>query len=461
MSAAVYFTRFFAMLVVAAVLIGAVLKPSALTNVLPTLADKAEDAQERRANLSEKACPLAGAPLGGAFADVDDVLSISPLGGVTAPQEPLPAPYIRINTKFGDTVFERRTTSALSPARAEVTAIERRIRRDDDGKAVSQSWTVFFRVCEDISLYYDDLDTINPDLMRRVGGIAAFQQIDGPDHSAATTSLRVNQGDIIGAGDGFDVGLEDAKARPVDLVRPERYRHNPYLLASATGADASLLEAVGRDHARAQCPLDYLPEKVTTAWSALLGDAVGVRRAKGGSACRTALVDAPGTAQGAWFTDAAHNGATSKVSAVALAPDNIDPTRLIFALHGKLTSLKPSMVSLHPKLTEAREAAARDFLTFERGVDRRNAAFTEVKAGSVYCYDRLRANFVGPLINGVLLLELTENEGLNSVAAPEGASPNGAPRGGLMKIEMRGDVQACVDLETPWAFTGAETTFYR
>ena len=449
MQAAGYFTRLAALLAVAVMAIGAILRPEALPRLAERAGDAASDARDRRASLAEKACPLAGAPLSGPFAAIDDVLSVSPLGGVTAPNEPLPAPYIRVNTRFGDTVFERRETDALAPARAEITAIERRIRRDGEGKAVGQSWTVHFRVCESISLYYDDLDAINPELMARAGGVAAMTPINGPDHSAVATSIRAGAGDVIGSGDGFDVGLEDGGARPADLVRPERYRSNPYLMSSALGVDAPLMTAISHDHTKARCPLDYLSQKLAKAWSPLLGDAVGVRRAKGVSACHTALVDTPGAAQGAWFTDAAHNGATSKVSAVALAPDNIDPRRLVFALHGKLRSFTPALVGLPPKLKDARAEAARDFLTFERGDDRRNAAFADVEPGRVYCYDRLRTNFVGPLVNGVLLLELSEN------------GDAAGPQVGLMKMEMRGDALSCVDLETPWTFTGAETTFYR
>jgi hypothetical protein len=37
------------------------------------------------------------------------------------------------------------------------------------------------------------------------------------------------------------------------------------------------------------------------------------------------------------------------------------------------------------------------------------------------------------------------------------ASENGPP---LMKIEARA-LSSCIDLEEPWAFSGAETTFYR
>ncbi|HBK57194.1 MAG TPA: hypothetical protein DDZ76_13055 [Xanthomonadales bacterium] len=205
-----------------------------------------------------------------------------------------------------------------------------------------------------------------------------------------------------------------------------------------------MLEAISIDAARIQCPLDYLSAAIARDWSAKLGDAWGMRRAKGENACRTAIVDVPGAVQGVWFTDASHNGRTSKVSAVALAPDAVDPDRMIFALHGRVGSLAPDMVGLNPMLEEARETAARDFLTFEQGEGRINASFDKVRPGETYCYEGLRANFVGPRINAVVLLAVEPTAG--------------AP---LMRVEARGDAMRCIDLPEPWAFSGAATVFYR
>jgi hypothetical protein len=102
------------------------------------------------------------------------------------------------------------------------------------------------------------------------------------------------------------------------------------------------------------------------------------------------------------------------------------------------------MVGLSPMLVEAREAASRDFLTFDQGDGRINAPFDKARAGETYCYEGLSANFVGPRINAVILLAIEPG--------------SGAP---LMRIEARGDVMRCIDLPEPWRFSGAETTFYR
>ena len=446
-----YFLRLIAVGVVAAGLIAAVLRPVAVTDSVTRAAAGMAAAGPSSTPFQARTCPVARPVFAGGFADIADVISVSPLGGVTAPGEPLPAPYIRINTRSGASALTRRTTAVVSPARAEITAIERRIVRAVSDDAAEQPdarqvWTVHFAVCEDVSFYVDDLDAINPEIMRRVGGVAALTEIGGPDHAALAAQVRVRPGDVIGEADGFDIGLEDRRAPAADLVRPERYRSNPYVTARVRGVDPVLVAAVARDHTRAKCPLDYLPEKAAAEWSSLLGDSFGMRKV---GACRTALQDAPGTAQGAWYTNAAHNAVASKESAVALAPDAINPKRQIFALHGRLRSLTPDMVALTPKQLVARAAAAKDFLTFDAaGVANStnvNTPFAGTKTGGVYCYEGLRANFVGPRINGVLLLSLLE--------AADGPAQ--------MRMEARADAVSCAELETPWAFTGAETTFYR
>lgn len=397
-------------------------------------------------SLAARPCEVSTAVLSAAFAPLGDILSVSPLGGVTAPGETLPAPAIRLNTRKGQSLFERRETTALAPAKADITAIERRTFRDAEGKAARESWTVHFAVCDSVRIVYDDLDAIDSVILARAGGLAALSEIGGPDHLAAATRVRIKKGDAIGKADGFDVLLEDRRATPAPLDRPERYVTNAYAVASAISAPEKVLAAIATDASRIRCPLDYLPGAIAADWKGKLGDAWGMRSAKGENACRAALADIPGAAQGAWFTDASHNGRTDKVSAIALAPDAVDPDRLILALHGRVKSLSADMVALAPPLEEERAAAARDFLTFEKGDGRINPPFDQVKAGDIVCYHGLRANFVGPRINAVILLGL------------EAASKADSPP--LMRIEARA-VDSCIDLEDPWAFSGGETTFYR
>ena len=434
-----YFTRLAATLTACAIMGVLIVRPDSGERAIDRVAALKPD----QTPLSAQTCARGEAPLSGAFAPIEDILSVSPLGAVTAPGEPLPAPYLRINTRKGDSIFQRRETTALFPARADVTAIERRVIRD--GEKARELWTVYFSVCDSIQLYYDRLDRIDDALLRRAGGLQAFTEIGGPDHLAVETRLRVAKGESVGVSDGFDVGLHDDNADAASLARPERYSTNPYARAAVFDAPASLLESITLDQTKARCALDYLSSDLKKTWTGKLGDAFGMRRARGENACRTALIDVPGSAQGAWFTDSSHNAATTKVSAIALGADTIDDTRQIFSLHGRVRSLSPELVALAPMLEEQRTAAAKDFLTFEKAGGRINTPFADVVKGKVYCYNNLRTNFVGPKIAGVLLLQTSTDQ-------------NGAD---LMKIEARGDALSCIDLEEPWGFSGAETTFYR
>ncbi len=441
-----YFTRLLAALTAFAFLAVLIARPESGQQAVTAVASL----KPNTIAMAEKPCAIGKPSLRASFTDFEKVLSVSPLGGVTAPGEVLPAPYMRVNMRQGDTIFERQETEALAPARADVTAIERRIIKDAKG-AAQESWTVHFALCKDISIYYDRLDAIDEKLLQSAGGLAAFSEIGGPDHLARQTQVRMPEGAVIGVSDGFDIGLHDHAAQATTLARPERYRKNAYAQADVMRAPPSLLKAIATDQSKARCPLDYLSADLKEAWSKKLGDAFGIRRAKGDNACRTALIDVPNTAQGAWFTDSSHNAATTKVSAVALAPDTIDQSRLIFALHGRVRSLTTDLVALAPMQSKAREQAVKDFITVTSSAAEArppgvNAPFALVNAnGSVFCYEGLRANFVGPKIIGVILMQI---------------SPT-ASGSDLLTLEVRGDTDRCANLPEPWSFTGAETTFYR
>ena len=447
MSGSGYYTRLAAAVFTAALLIGAILKPDAGRRAIEraTIAAASIETSMEKSPAAARPCPIGEPAFAGPFAPIEDVLSVSPLGGVTAPGEPLPAPYVRINMRAGDTAFERRTTSALAPARADITAIERHVDRDENGRAKSLSWTVHFRSCDAVSFYYGRIDRINENILQEAGGLRAFSELGGPDHMALETKIRVQTGDVIGETNGFDIALHDRAATPAMLEAPERYSANPFPRAVALGAAPELIDAISPPIAQSRCALDYLPHKLRETWTALLGDSWGIRRSRGADACRAAIADAPGAARGVWFTDAAHNAAASKVSAVALSPDAIDPERLIFALHGRLSSLTPSLIALPPMMDQEAEDATREFLSLVKGDGRINTNFDDVRDGETYCYERLRTNFVGPQINGVMLVRRE--------------TPDVGPA--LLKIEARGDALRCIDLDEPWSFTGNETVFYR
>ncbi len=399
MSGSGYYTRLAAVLFTAALLIGAIVRPDAGREAIERTRASLAAASIEKTPAAERPCAIGEPAFAGPFAPIDDVLSVSPLGGVTAPGETLPAPYIRINMRAGETAFQRRTTNVLAPARADITAIERHVDRDTEGRSYVHTWTVHFRSCDAVSFYYGRIDSISDALLQKAGGLRAFAELGGPDHLAILTNIRVQTGDVIGEADGFDVALHDLAATPALLEAPERYTSNPFPRAAALGAPPDLIAAITPPIAKARCALDYMPHvTLRKDWTALLGDSWGIRRARGADACRAAVADAPGAARGVWFTDAAHNAAASKVSAVALSPDAVDPDRLIFALHGRLASLTPSLVALPPMMDGEAADAAKDFLSLKKGDGRINTNFDDVRDGETYCYERLRTNFVGPQI---------------------------------------------------------------
>ena len=402
--------------------------------------------------LTDRECRAGASVLTADFTNYEDVLSVSPLGGVTAPGEVLPVPYIRVNTKNAGNPFSRRSAPVKAPATADIVAIERRLADSGDSEAPETTWTVHMAPCAGITVTYDRIDTIAPEILDKAGGLAAFSEIGGPQHLAKQTRIRVSAGMVLGEADGFDVALHDNTVDHQPLARPERYRRNPYAHAELFNVAPDLIAAINPDQSTAQCALDYLALPDRDAWSRKLGDAWGIRRAKGDNACRTALIDLPGTAQGAWFTDSAHNGNTVKVSAIALAPDTINPDRLVLALHGKLPSLTTAMIGVAGGKA-GDETPAADIITFKKGSGRHNRPFDEIRDNALYCYDDLRVNFIGPRINGVILLK-------KSISNEPLASPR---HGGdeTLKIEARSDLLSCDQVDEAMALSDNATGFFR
>ena len=406
---------------------------------------------------TERDCAPGAGVLTADFTDFENVLSISPLGGVTAPGENLPAPYISINTKTTGTLFERRPTPVRAAADAEIIAIERHAVLDKSGGKPEITWSVHYKPCKAITVVYDRLDTIKASLLERSGGLSTFTEINGPTHLVKQTSIKVSAGEKLGIADGFDVALHDASSEQQQLARPERYRTNIHARAELFDVSPTLLATITPDVTKARCALDYLRrEEDRDAWSSKIGDAWGIRRARGDNACRTALIDLAGTAQGAWYTDAAHNGATTKVSAIALAPDSIDPDRQIFALHGRLSSLTSSMIATPSQAALAAKTGLPDdhnvasaerlsdiFLTFEKGRGRINVAFDEIRDNGLYCYQDLRVKFVGPKMRGVIILQKALS----------------ATGGEILKIEARDDITSCANLSDAIELSANATGF--
>ncbi len=459
----------------------------------PTIGPKAvkQIATSTKVNNASKVCRAGGAVLTADFTDFENVLSISPLGGVTAPGEVLPAPYIRINTKNDGSPFERRMTPVRAPAQADIVAIERHILRDEQGQNPKPSWTVHFKPCDGISVVYERIDQLDPSLIEKAGGLAAFHEIGAPEHLARETSIKIAAADIIGEADGFDVALHDDKVIQQDLARPERYRKNHYARAELFNVPASLIAAITPDDSKSQCPLDYLRKEDQVVWADKLGDAWGIRRAKGDNACRTALINLSGTAQGAWYTDASHNGATTKISAIALAPDSIDPDRLILSLHGRLPSFTLDMIG-QPSFAQAVRAVVetpsvetlsvedssietvgiqeidedqseatsqpsivRDFITLKKGSGLINRGFDEIRDDKLYCYEDMRMNFVGPRVNGVMLLQ--------KISGPQSRANNQENNSSsdILKIEARNDFSRCSQVDETVSLTANATVFFR
>lgn len=415
MSGIGYYTRLAAALFVAAAMGAAIANP----DVGRKAADRRALAKLEKLNAEERACAPGEAPLTAGFADLDDIKSATPLGALAAPGEAPPAPYLRLTT-------QRRggaPVTALAPGKGEVVALERRT--EIVGGRKRALWTVRFKPCDRISVFYDRLDAVDPALLRRAGGLQAFEEV-AEGRLAVAVRLKVDAGAPVGFARAFDVGLADAAAPVAHHADPSHARTTPP--APSHEISAALERALAFDETRSRCAFDYLAADLMAPWMGKLGDGAGRRLKPGENACVADVLGPPVAARGVWFTDSSHNARARKVSAVALYEDLVDPERLVFSLHGRMPSL----------------SAPGGVVSAAAGDGRLNAPFRSIKPGETYCYQDLRVGLEGPALAGVLVLRLE--------AAADGP--------GLLRMEARADVRECFDMPEPWGFTGGETSFY-
>lgn len=396
-------------------------------------AERVVEARAERLEAEDRACAPGEAPLTGGFANIDDVLSLSPLGPARPPEAAPAAPFIRVLPKPG-----RGSLQALSPGKVDVVAIER---RDGDGGPV---WTVRFKPCDRIVVVYDGLDAIDAQLLRRAS-LASNFVATGKGRETLLSRIRLTEGDAVGRGAGFNVALVDSSAPAVRRAAPASGRDFPVGVDADGSQSPALARALEFDEERARCPLEYMQDEAKALWTVKVGDWRGMRFATGETACERAPPRVGVAAFGPWYTDSSHNARAEKVRAIALADDPINPDRLVFALDGVLPSLTASFIANDDMSDAERRALAHGALTFDPRDGRINAPFSEVRENETYCYEDVRAGFSGPSVAGVILLEIVKSDD--------------APA--LLRIEARGDALKCLDLPEPWTFTGNQTTFFR
>lgn len=416
MSAIGYYTRLAAALLVAVGLGAAIANP----DVGRKTAERRAQAKLEKLNSESRPCAPGESPLTAGFAPISDVLSATPLDALSAPGEAPPAPHLRLTSGRGGGA----PMTALAPGKGEIVALRRRV--ETVGGRKRELWTARFNPCGRITVIYDRLESIDQTLLRRAGGLGAFEPIGGHG-SAVAVRLSLDAGAPIGQARAFDVGLIDGGAA-VTHHAGSAHARTRFAVDPPQSVSEPLKRALAFDEDRTRCVFDYLAPDLRASWAGKLGDGEGRRLRADKNACLADVPGPPAGARGVWRTDASHNARARKVSAIALYADLVDRELLIFSLHGRIASLPDASVVA---------AAAGD--------GRLNAPFETIRPGETYCYQGLRSGLEGPQLDGVLVVRWQAAEG--------------AP--GLLQVEARQDVRECFDMPEPWGFTGAETSFYR
>lgn len=363
--------------------------------------------------------PLFPAPL----VALDQLVAIEPLGKLNPPGHTLPTHHTywdggTVLDAEGRPLFTRRL-DVRAPGPMRLVALQYNARIDD--------FKVILRPCLQVQMYVDHVKRLAPAVQ---AAYESARRYTVGDITVALLDLPLATGDPIGVGGmasfgadgrpdsavGIDVGLIDLRRPEKPFANPARYRL-PDLVEGVLppGVPPEDVALIVRDLPPQRlfqfCPLDYFAAPLADSYRALLGRFDGSVRRTVEPRCGDLMQDVPGTLQGSWFEDKPANGLGPDFSndadesrLLAFAPDNVDPTALVFSIGEGVEQPAGSpfawTIPAGTYVFGAPQAAGRV-----------NRAFADVVPGATYCYQNLAPPFTGTTpLSGVLLVEVSASE---------------------------------------------------
>lgn len=259
-----------------------------------------------------------------------DLVSIIPLGNPNPPAHILPTDHIYL--------FLRRSGPSpqavlIGPA-AEVPVVS-----PGDIKVFNISakeyltgshhtdYAVDFAPCNEVRGRFDHLASLLEKLISAFNKASGECQTSSP--SSGTTikfcqrrvAVSLKAGENIGSAGGpngsnnLDFRLSDERAPALVFANPARWRG---------------------DATHVVCPVDYFSAPMKGSLEKLFGDSFGAKRTIA-PVCGSVAEDVKSTAQGVWFTPG--KPTYPEDQHIALVPDNIDPTQLVFSIGESLKDI--------------------------------------------------------------------------------------------------------------------------
>jgi hypothetical protein len=284
-----------------------------------------------------------------------------PLGNMGPPAHTFPTDHQYIYINDPSSPAPRREVDIVAPA--DIIITKAHLGTTTPG---GSDYTLEFSPCAEMYAQFGHVLTIAPTIMSRLGAFDQYCNTYAPSPGSSVSTcetkfvaIKVNAGDVIGTAGGaaphsfgLDFSLWDARVPAIAYANAAHW--------SKSNDKFDSFHVVGAS--------DYFSEpssQIATRVGSFDGKTRRTVLPLGGSIA----VDVPGSAMGFWFN--ASQPTYPEVPHLAIAPDNVDPTRIAFSVGTSLPSWNRGIVWFTP---------------VNSGTVNRNPA--QVTAdGSTYCFE--------------------------------------------------------------------------
>lgn len=294
---------------------------------------------DTRAPLGIRSCGSTKALFTKSPVALGDFFGWVPLGNMGPPAHTFPTDHQYIYVNGPSSQAPRRSVDLVAPANIIITKVH--LGTTSPG---GSDYTVEFSPCAEVYAQFGHVLTIAPSILSQAGAFDQYCNSYAPSPGSTVStcetrklSIAVNAGDIIGSAGGesphslaLDFSLWDARTPTIVFANPARWSKSNDNFDSFHIVPAS----------------DYFTEPVASQIASRVGSFDGTTRRTATPIGGSIAVDVPGTAMGVWL-----NGSQPtypEVPHLAIAPDNVDPTKIAFSIGTSLPNWNRGIVWFTP-----------------------------------------------------------------------------------------------------------------
>jgi hypothetical protein len=331
-----------------------------------------------------------------------------PLGNLNPPGHTFPTDHQYIYVNSPSSQAPRREVTLFAPGDLTITKAHQGTTTPG-----ATDYTLEFSACAEVYGQFGHVLTIAPPILSRLGAFDQFcnSYSPAPGSSVSTCetkglAIKVAAGEVMGTAGGssphsfgLDFSLWDARVQPLTYANPSHWQASSDKFDNFHVVPAS----------------DYFAEPTGSRIAVRIGSFDGTVRRTFAPIGGTIEVDVPGSAMGFWFN--ASQPTYPESAHLAIAPDNVDPSKISISIGTSLANWTRGLVTFTP--------------TILGSVNRHPATITA--DGNTYCFEAPGA--------WVLLAKLLDANTLRLQAASQ-------------------SVTTCAAAQ-PWTFTAAAFDYKR